>query len=152
MWIFTSEGFYSVVQKAGESILTVRARRQEDLERLQKYLPRLSTIYSERGSDYAYRANCTHEEWALALARMALTIDYSNFKSTVLENARHEAYMRVWSAMSGFQRRGELDFASWEIQRECSVEGCANRHYSYGKCRKHREQEIKSHREQEIKS
>jgi len=43
MWLFTNFGFFSVVQKPGDSLLTIRARAAFDLDRLRdEYLPTLS--------------------------------------------------------------------------------------------------------------
>ncbi|MBI4704877.1 MAG: hypothetical protein HY744_27550 [Deltaproteobacteria bacterium] len=51
MWLFTSFGFFSVVQKPGEEGLTVRARVRSDLERpREQYLPGLREIRARRGA------------------------------------------------------------------------------------------------------
>jgi hypothetical protein len=43
MWLFTTFGFFSVVQKSHSDGLTVRARDAADLDRLRaEYLPELS--------------------------------------------------------------------------------------------------------------
>ena len=40
MWLITTAGFYSIVQKSGEKDLTIRSRVRKDLEALRdKYLP-----------------------------------------------------------------------------------------------------------------
>jgi len=43
MWLITNFGFFSVVQKPGDDMLTVRSRVKADLEELQnRYIPNLS--------------------------------------------------------------------------------------------------------------
>jgi 8-oxo-dGTP pyrophosphatase MutT (NUDIX family) len=103
MWTLTPFGFFSVVRKPGQSHLTVRARVASDLEALRtRYLPELSPTVAHAGTDYAYRATCTAEAWAAALGKMAMDIDYSNFKSEVARRQGHgraHVYGRVWDAL-----------------------------------------------------
>lgn len=107
MWLLTPIGFFSAVRKPGDSTLTVRARVAGDLDSLRaRYLPRLSPVDAHGGTDYPFRARCTQEEWAMALARMALDIDYGNFKSEVAKRqgpARAHVYSKVWSALRSLE-------------------------------------------------
>ncbi len=103
MWLFTNFGFFSVVQKPGDAILTIRARVRADLDRLRSgYLPQLGETRAGEGTDYPYRASASHAEVAAAMARIAEDIDYSNFKSKVSKTQgqrRSHAYMAVWDAL-----------------------------------------------------
>jgi hypothetical protein len=103
MWLFTTIGFYSVVQKAGARELTVRARVRADLDRLrEKYLPELSPTESGTGTDYPHRGRVSHEAFARALARLATDIDYSNFKNIIYAEQggeRAHVYGDVWHAL-----------------------------------------------------
>ena len=103
MWVTSTIGFFSVVQKTGDDNLTVRTRARGDLERLREtYLPELGEIVEGAGTDYRYRAKCIHQQWAEAMRLMSLNLDYSNFKSTVSERMGHERahlYHAVWSAL-----------------------------------------------------
>lgn len=105
MWLITPVGFFSVVQKAGTHHLTVRARVKADLEALRTdWLPSLSPTQQGGGTDYPFRATCTHEAWAEALGKMALSLDYSNVKSKVAATqgqARAAVYSQVWHALHG---------------------------------------------------
>jgi 8-oxo-dGTP pyrophosphatase MutT (NUDIX family) len=111
MWLFTTFGFYSVVQKPGDSDLTIRARARADLARLkERYLPELGAIRSEEGTDYPYRASVDHEPFARAAAAIARDIDYSNFKNAVKSEMgadRSDAYARVWSALLQLEKEPE---------------------------------------------
>jgi hypothetical protein len=100
MWIFTSKSFISIVQKPGDTdLLTVRARIAGDIE---KIFPG-AKVEANKGTDYKYRAKVRREEVAQALHNQVMAVNYPNFKSTVKERKRHDAYMGVWSAMYGGQ-------------------------------------------------
>lgn len=107
MWLFLPCGFFSVVQRAGETDLQVRARVAEDLEALRQYCPQLGPTIRTPQADYAYRALVSHEAWSMALAAIARTIHYPNFKNAVYQRqgARRAAlYGRVWSILLELQR------------------------------------------------
>ncbi|MBP8128715.1 MAG: hypothetical protein KA184_03980 [Candidatus Hydrogenedentes bacterium] len=104
MWVMTRFGFFSVVQKTGESGLTIRARVREDLERLRDegWLPRLGEIHADAGTDYQFRAHASRADFAEALRQIALGIDYDNFKNTVHDeqgSARARVYGKVWDLL-----------------------------------------------------
>ncbi len=104
MWLFTTIGFFSAVQKPGTDFLTVRARVRSDLESLRaKFMPQLSETTSGQGTDYPYRATISHVDFAEGLAKMGRAIDYENFKSEVtrkMGRKRAHAYLKVWAAMA----------------------------------------------------
>ena len=100
MWLLIPEGFYSVVQKNGETDLSVRARVKDDLERLrERYLPELSEIIETPQGDYRYRAWVDRASFADALARIGQELDYDNFKSEVAR--RDPARSPMSTARSG---------------------------------------------------
>lgn len=108
MWIITPRGFYSVVQKRGESRLTVRARCEEDIRNLADLLPDCEP-FASRGTDYEWRLHCTVAEWSKVCALLALEVDYSNFKNEVRRvqgSKREGVYHRVWSALLALERPG----------------------------------------------
>lgn len=110
MWVITTRGFFSIVQKPwdGNDTLTIRSRCHSDLAALKKKyeLPR---IERSDDSDYMYRINGV-DRAALAgiVAAELLAIDYDNFKVAVKERqgeARARIYMSVWSALLRLQPR-----------------------------------------------
>ncbi len=111
MWIFTTVGFFSVVQKPGDSFLTVRARVASDLDRLrQKYMPELSGTTSSRGTDYSYRTTISHEDFARGMEKIVKDIHYSNFKAEVearMGRQRELIYLVVWNTLRKLQRKKE---------------------------------------------
>jgi hypothetical protein len=107
MWIFTNIGFFSAVQKPGTDFLTVRARVKQDLDNLrEKYLPQLSATQAKGGIDYPWRATVSHADFAAALGKIAMDIDYSNYKNEVTARqgkARASRYGKVWHALYDMQ-------------------------------------------------
>jgi hypothetical protein len=107
MWLFTTIGFFSVVQKTGESELTVRARVRADLDRLrEKYLPELTPTESGTGTDYPHRGRVSHEAFARALGQLARDIQYGNFKNKIYAEQggdRAHVYGDVWHALLGLE-------------------------------------------------
>lgn len=100
MWLFLSDAMLSLVDKGGDgSTLLVRARRAGDIERV---FPG-AQVQEGGGTDYRFRARIDREEVALRIARAVREIRYGNFKSSVREHDRHDAYLEVWRAMYDYQ-------------------------------------------------
>ncbi len=103
MWILTTVGFFSIVQKPRQTGLTIRTRVAADLDRLRTtYLPTLSATVTGAGTDYPFRATVGREEFALALAQIARDITYANFKGEVARrqgHARERTYSKVWGVL-----------------------------------------------------
>ena len=103
MWVFTSCGFFSAaitpVDRV-EGMVTLRARMSEDIEALRNaYMPALGPNLNEEGKEYPCRARISREEFAEGMKQIALSLDYSDFRSTVLklEGAnRARVYGKVW--------------------------------------------------------
>ena len=96
-----SDSFVSIVNKdckPGE--LLVRARRPGDIE---KVFGDKVKVTRSTDSDYLFRAAVPIEEVEMALQRAVKNISYKNFKDSVEDHALHDAYLRVWSAMSELQ-------------------------------------------------
>ena len=100
MWIFLNNAFLSIVDKGGDgSTLLVRARRPGDIERA---FPD-AAVKTTPGNDYRFRARIGRDAVAEALAQAVRAITYPNFKGSVKEPDRHDAYMGVWQVMHRFQ-------------------------------------------------
>lgn len=108
MWVFTSFGVLmpsvrpkGTIPAGDDRLIQVRARRMRDLIILKnEYLPELGDIIEIPYSDYEYRAYCTHEQWAAALAKISMDIDYTKFKPTTEakygDKQLHDLYNKVW--------------------------------------------------------
>lgn len=108
MWLITTVGFFSVVQKPGDGDnLTVRSRVRADLQALKKqFLPELGRIQESTVSDYRFRALAPRQAVARAFAQMTEQISYDNFKSEVLIRQgkdRARLYHDVWSTLYRLQ-------------------------------------------------
>ncbi len=102
MWIFLPDSMLSIVQKPGDAkagTLTVRARIKGDIERV---FPE-AAVAENAGTDYRFRASIPREQVAKAMHDQVMALDYSNFKGAVKDRARHDAYLRCWSAMHALQ-------------------------------------------------
>jgi hypothetical protein len=108
MWIFTTFGFFSVVQKeSGDEFLTVRARDPKDLDRLRERVPDLGPT-ELKGGDYCCRARVSRVAFATGLAKIASEIDYGNFKKAVQKSMgshRARIYHDVWTTAYQIQQR-----------------------------------------------
>lgn len=110
MWILTTIGFFSVVQKPSDKeadTLTVRARVEDDLVALkERYLPELSEIQSSVRTDYKFRATAPRAAVSRALSDLVMSINYDNFKDEVTEvqgYKRARTYEDVWASLYRLQ-------------------------------------------------
>lgn len=96
MWLFLNDSFLSIVAHREEAdALLVRARRAGDIEAVFRDVP----VLEQGGTDYRFRATVPAAEVAQAVAGRVRAIDYGNFKDSVPDRARHDAYLRVWDVM-----------------------------------------------------
>jgi len=111
MWLITTFGFFSVVQKPNTKHLTIRARVRSDLQALKAtYLPTMGPIQDSKEigkhTDYRFRATASHEDVANAMAAAIRDIGYGNFKSAVGERQDYEragVYSEVWGCLNELQ-------------------------------------------------
>jgi hypothetical protein len=102
MWVFTQDGFVSVVDNGHvENRLCVRARDRASLEPLAD-LYDLTIIESANDADYEWRLYATRDELANWLVLNVETLDYPNFKNRVKETRGDKfakACAAVWQDM-----------------------------------------------------
>lgn len=110
MWLITPVGFFSVVQKPADvaaGTLTVRARVRSDMDALREaILPELTPTKETASADYRFRAQAPKKAVAAALAKLAESIDYSNFKDVVAKRQgkeREHLYHGVWDVLYAMQ-------------------------------------------------
>lgn len=111
MWIAASFGFLmpairpvDTVPYGDERTMQIRARRSKDLDILRaKYMRgKLGPSIHTPHMDYEFRAYCTPEAFALAVAQMVTEIDYKKFKPTTLDygdHQLHKVYNSIWSVV-----------------------------------------------------
>lgn len=107
MWIFLSDTFLSVIQpKPDDSdMLLVRARVRGDIENI---FPDAGVLETPR-HDYRFRAFVARADVEMAMAAEVRRINYPNFKGSVAQKDRHDAYMRCWMAMNALQANRQFD-------------------------------------------
>ena len=106
MWVFTREGFFSVVwdKDCRGDELTVRTQCKEDICRLAKKLSGYcddSQIEEKEGRSYRFRIRITKQAWSAYLADSALQVDYPSVKKNVIpadDELRKDIYYQVWEA------------------------------------------------------
>lgn len=117
MWLMTTRGFYSAVEKKEDGVegVTVRARNKSDIDRLKDLIPDAKPFKEKYYTDYAWRLRCSKLDWARAVAVMALEIDYSNFKDEVKRRRGSRVaaiYGRVWGVLLDLET-GRRKAFSW---------------------------------------
>jgi hypothetical protein len=97
MWILTRESFVSVLRHADEpDQMLVRSRRKSDIIELWPD----AHVVATPTADYEFRAAVPEAEVIAAMSRKIHDIDYTtDFKGGANSRKRHDAYMRVWSAL-----------------------------------------------------
>lgn len=110
IWIQTSIGFFSIVEKPEDQQydqLTIRSRIRSDLEALKLlFLPTMGRIAENHRSDYLYRAKVSKSDFAAAMSQMIGSIGYSNFKNEVQSvqgKKRSNLYGRLWTELYELQ-------------------------------------------------
>ena len=109
MWVFTKNGFLSIVKhRYLPGRLMIRARVRDDLEQFVSLLDEIGgghhRIKETPDGDYGFRVTARKEVVAQALARLTTEIDYDNFKNAIHGDVdRDSAYMDVWAAMHRLQ-------------------------------------------------
>lgn len=105
MWLFTKDGFYSVVQKPhqkGTGMVTVRTRNKDDMLHVIKALG-IGTkhLISDEGTDYEYRIEVNKTQWSEYVTMAIADIEYDNFKHEVEKHdpERAHIYLGVWSTL-----------------------------------------------------
>ncbi len=115
MWLCTSLGFFSIVQKDADTH-HIRARCQADLEALAGRVGQVFNLPSEvhlepvasyPGSDYPWRILCPSSALPQVFRVLAESIDYDNFKSATATSPSQKnklcAYYAIHDRMLDWQ-------------------------------------------------
>ncbi len=111
MWVFTREGYFSVVHDAycEPDEVTILARNEPDLHRLVGKLEGGVGLILEFGhTDYRYRMAVKTVAWAEYLRHAAMNIDYDNYRNLIDpdDRERYDAYTSCWKALKKWQDKG----------------------------------------------
>ena len=107
MWVFTTQGFVSIVQKPGSELLTVRARDRRSLDALAA-LAGVSVVETPM-ADYPYRILVDRVVLADWLVGVVGELDYPNFKSAVATSRGWDYAHALTSVWSDMQQVTDLD-------------------------------------------
>lgn len=98
--MFLNHAFLSIVDpKDPEDRLLVRARVEGDIERV---FPK-AVVEETPHRDYRFRTRIPRKDVGEVLAAQVAALGYGNFKASVQEGWRHDAYARTWSVMHRLQ-------------------------------------------------
>jgi hypothetical protein len=113
MWIMLNKSFLSIVDMSAADgnghnkkpeptdMLIVRARLAGDIKQVFKD----ARVVCTPRRDYRYRALLPRSLVAEAIANEVMKIDYGNFKNSVNDDDRHDAYSDIWSVMYRLQNK-----------------------------------------------
>ncbi|MDY0361161.1 MAG: hypothetical protein RBR08_06900 [Desulforegulaceae bacterium] len=116
MWIFNTDGFFSIsISIKDQNLIQVRARKKHDLKNAANNIDPNLKIHEYSGSDYRYRIYITRKQLEDYMVFTAKNIDYSNFKNAVhkkdmeeemdkkLLDEKMDSYFNVWRIMHRYQ-------------------------------------------------
>ena len=112
MWLFTKDGFYSVVEHRDDvGCVLVRCRTKADAQALVEWAVTVRNadpdIEEDPTADYRWRVKMVRADFAAYARERVMTIDYDTSVKTAIdkgEPARHAALMKVWNALYELQR------------------------------------------------
>jgi hypothetical protein len=117
LWIFTTKGFFSIVEhKKDLNRVVIRARVRKDIDNMKMLFEeldlRVSDVVENVSSDYRYRVFASRSDWTSVMTQLITDMGYTNFKNAVYEadspkvrDNRHEAYLDIWAIMHELQFR-----------------------------------------------
>ena len=110
MWLFTKQGFYSIVRKA-DGLWHVRARARKDLENLNRLAGTDHAIHRSADADYRWRLVVPGAEARALIGKLADDIDYANFKGVVARTPGQADKLgilhEIWELMYRYQGERE---------------------------------------------
>ena len=83
MWIASTLGFYSIVEKPKKGVYQIRTRQRKDLENLMLAAELDESIDNAGGTDYQFRIYVQQDKLLKIMKILAESIEYPNFKSEV---------------------------------------------------------------------
>ena len=101
MWIQFNNAFLSIVENRDNKLeLLVRARVKGDIE---KIFPD-ADVFENNSADYKYGAVISKARVAAKMMFKMTDINYNNFKNSIIEIERKNAYNNVWIELRKLQK------------------------------------------------
>lgn len=117
MWIYTKEGFFSVVEDkkyCKEDEVMVRARIKLDLQRFKDHITTDPDIVTLNEADYLHRIPVKRVDWANYLHKSAMELDYSTVKDSIGNDGKRGIYYYgVWRNMQKLQDKMMMVEGTW---------------------------------------
>lgn len=118
MWLVTQHGFFNIVQSDDDgkrNLLTIKARRKEDLVNLREFIP-FKGIDDSKMNDYRFRAKAKCVDIQSGMQKVIAFIDYPKFKPRIhdVQPDRSEIYLSVWYNLSQLQNDTDDNYGSVE--------------------------------------
>lgn len=104
MWICLNDAFFSIVESPQDKdVLVVRARFEGDIEKV--FTSNRNKVIVTPARDYRFRSFIDRDIVADVISNEVKRIDYGNFKDSVHNTIRKDAYTRVWCDMYAAQEK-----------------------------------------------
>lgn len=114
MWIAMNDSFVSIVQdRKDRNSVVVRARVKEDL--ISLFPQQAPDIIETDDSDYRFRLFLDKKLVADVVRQRVIGINYPNFKDSVKEGWRKQAYMKIWNVMYDVQAQKYKSAKDWWV-------------------------------------
>jgi len=107
MWVFTRDGFLSIVEhNLNSNILIVRSRFKNHIQKIFGEV----NVEEDAGTDYEYRAEIPKEKVAKVMSDLVKDIDYPNFKNELgrLKKIDSPYVRRCWAVYEVVQGNFEV--------------------------------------------
>ena len=119
MWVFTQNGFISLVQHPNDaSQVIVRAMSKEAIESfLKKSIQNLTISYKPR-NDYPFQASVPRPGVVDAMFHTIEAVNYPHFKASVKDNHYQSQCLNVWAEMQGLYEEETSELA--ELNALCA--------------------------------
>ena len=120
MWLATTIGFFSVIEKDGQ--ICVRARSHKDIKAFKSLIPGCGKIIRTNLADYRFRVFIPKDKFEHEFYRLAKLINYNNFKNEVKKTnkAREILYHSVWVTLLGIEKENSriLEENEYDVEIE----------------------------------
>jgi hypothetical protein len=99
MWLFTSNGFVSVVADKNDPTNEKLLVRSRDRNHIRSLFP-LAKVFSVPLSDYQWRAWVSRDQVTEVVSNNIQNLNYTNFKNSIESDMKyHDACLSVWNSV-----------------------------------------------------
>jgi len=118
MWIFTTDGFFSITKEINGNRIQVRSRLRSDMDNFIKSIGGIHEIHKDIGTDYRFRIFVDKRHVDYYLKKYVKNLGYSNFKNEVSRKRKdkktisrilsyyHDVWNSMWNMQEDFRKKG----------------------------------------------